>query len=174
MRKHPLLFMLLVPCATCALADLELSVETDYPRHLELKIPVKEDTDFKMHTSFDDGEFFSATGHVGRISGLSTNRMIKLTYGFDYKLGGSQGSSTGSQSQSIAPDHYPFAIVSSLLAANPMFDIREVPTPVPLGTGVTNWTIITNVLFTPKSNSPTSSNTKPMPNTALEPTPTAP
>jgi len=163
MREYPLLFLLLVLCTTCALADLELSVETDYPRHLELKIPVKEDTDFKLKTSFDDGEFFSATGHVGRICGVGTNRTISLTFGFDYKLGGSQGSATGSQSGSFFPGHIKGGVVSSVWAANPIFDICEVPPPVSPETWLTNSTIITN-----------SSTKKPMPNTALEPTPTAP
>jgi hypothetical protein len=147
--------LLLAFCATCALADLELSVETSYPRHLELKIPVKEDTDFKMHASFDDGEFFSATGHVGHISGVSTNRTISLTFGFDYKLGGSQGSATGSQTQPIAPDRYKCAIVSSVWDANPISDISEVPPPVSPATWLTNMTMVTNL------------STKPMPNKTL-------
>lgn len=157
MRKHPLILLLLLMCAKCALADLELSVETHYPRHLELKIPVKEDTDFKMHTSFDNGEFFSATGHVGHISGVSTNRIISLTFGFDYKLGGSQGSATGSQSGSIAPGHYKIGVVSSVWDANPIFDVSEVPPPVSPETWLTNSTIITNLSLTASNTSPTSS-----------------
>ena len=60
------------------MADLELGVDTEYPRHLDLKIPVKENSDFEIRASFGRG-FFSVTGHVGQVTGLSTNRNIDLT-----------------------------------------------------------------------------------------------
>src|SRR5882762_1209806 len=92
MKSKYLMLILPVISATCAVADLELSVDTEYPRRLLLKIPVQEGSDFAMNTSFGHGDFFTATGHVGRVTGLTTNRSISLNYWYQYRLGESHGS----------------------------------------------------------------------------------
>ena len=108
---------------TIALADFELTVDIDYPRHLELKIPVRENSAFEMRTSFIDGEFFAVTGHVGRIT-----TQYSLTYGYTFKLGGATGSATGEQ-YSPLDDSVTARTISSIYSANPRFVIRSVPAP---------------------------------------------
>ena len=103
MAKHQVLIVTLLVSAISAMADLELTIDTEYPRHLELKVPVQEDSNFEVRTSFGFGEYFTATGHVSRVTGVATNRSISLTYGYEYNLGSSQGSATGSQDQSNRP-----------------------------------------------------------------------
>ena len=133
---------------TCAIADLELGVDTEYPRQLDLRIPVQEDSDFHISTSFGKDEFFTATRHVGRITGVRTNRNVDLSYGYTYSLGGSKGSATGSQSEPLtnsSTNIYSLRVVSSLWAANPRFVIREVPAPVSPAARLTNMIPITNI-----------------------------
>ena len=125
MSKHLLFSLALLIVATHAFADLELTVDTEYPRKLEFKIPVQEDSNFELRTSFGNGEFFTATGHVGSVTGLTTNRSISLIYGYDYNLGNSRGSATGSQEGGLTGP-YSLRIVSSIWAANPRFSIKEV------------------------------------------------
>lgn len=83
MSKQLILTVPLLVAAVRAMADLELTIDTEYPRRLELKVPVQEDSNFDVRTSFGYGEFFTATGHVGRVTGLATNRSISLTYGYE-------------------------------------------------------------------------------------------
>jgi len=117
--------------ATGAWADLELIVDVEYPLRLELKIPVHEDSDFSIRTSFGTGEYFSVTGRIGRITGVGVRRNCELTYGCQYKLGDSSGSAGGSQSSPLDGSVKTRNIVS-LRAANPRFVIREVdPPPLP-------------------------------------------
>ncbi|MCC6822959.1 MAG: hypothetical protein IT579_19695 [Verrucomicrobia subdivision 3 bacterium] len=154
----PILSVLLI--ATCAVADLQLSVDTEYPKRLELKIPVVEDSDFKIHTSFGRGDFFAATGHVGRITGSGTNRVINLTYGFDYRFGDSHGSATGATSEQPLASPYSVRIISSILAANPAFVIREVPPPVSPQTWFTNRTLLTNFTLNVSTNATEKTNAR--------------
>jgi hypothetical protein len=142
--KYLILILPVLIIATSAMADLELTVDIQYPRGLELKIPVQENSDFEMHTSFSHGEFFTATGHVGRITGLNTNRSISLTYGYEYNLANGRGSATGSTSQGLN-DKYSLRIVTSIWSANPRFTVHEVPAPVSPNTRFTNMVLITNV-----------------------------
>ena len=146
MSKRTLTVLLFALVGTGAIADLELTVDIEYPKRIELKIPVKEDSDFEMRTSFGRNEFFSATGHVGRVTGLLTNRSIDLSYGYSYDLGSSKGSSTGSQTQPLSNSNvYSLRVVASIWAANPAFVIREVPPPVSPALRFTNMTLITNI-----------------------------
>lgn len=145
--------LLLLFAACAAVADLELTVDTEYPRRLELKVPVQEDSNFEIRTSFGNGEFFTATGHVGRVTGLSTNRTISVTYGYEYNLGNSSGSATGSQDQPLSGP-YSLRVVSSIWAANPGFTVREVAPPVSPEKWLTNMTLLTNVTTLTNSISP--------------------
>jgi len=149
--KHLVLILPLAIAATCAAADLELTVDTEYPRRLQLKIPVQENSDFEMHTSFGHGEFFTATGHVGRVSGLNTNRSLSVMYGYEYSLGNSHGSATGSQDEPVSGP-YSLRVVSSIWAPNPGFIVREVAPPRSPDTWLTNKTLVTNVAITPLTN----------------------
>ena len=142
-RKRVALLFLLI-AATPAVADLELTTEIEYPKRLELKIPVEEDSDFQMRTSFGRGDFFTATGHVGRVTGLSTNRSIRLTFGYQYRFGESHGGATGSEEVTLNSP-YTLRLVGSVYAANPAFKIREVAPPVSPATWLTNRTVLTNV-----------------------------
>jgi hypothetical protein len=142
--KYLILILPVLIVATSAIADLELTVDIEYPRGLELKIPVQEDSDFEMHTSFGHGEFFTATGHVGRITGLNTNRSISLTYGYEYNIANGKGSATGSGSQGLN-DQHSLRVVASILSANPRFTIHEVPAPVSSYSRMTNLVDATNV-----------------------------
>jgi len=135
----PLLFT-----ACAAVADLELTVDTEYPRRLQLKVPVQEDSNFEIRTSFGHGEFFTATGHVGRVTGLTTNRTIRVIYGYEYNLGNSSGSATGSQDQPLS-GLYSIRVVSSIWSPNPGFTVREVLPPVSPDKLLTNMTLLTNV-----------------------------
>ena len=158
--KKAIFIILLALTASYAVADLELGVDTEYPRHLDFKIPVKENSDFAIRASFGQGEFFSVTGHVNPVTGLgtdrsiiltynpvtglSTNRYISLTYGYAYSLGKSQGSATGSQSSPL-DDKFPVQVVASIWSANPCFIVREVAPPISPDTRFTNATALTNL-----------------------------
>lgn len=143
--KYAVSIMILAIIATLATADLELTVDIEYPKRLELKIPVKEASDFEMRTSFGDSEYFIATGHVGRITGLSSNRMIEMTHGYEYKLGGATGSARGTESYQLQGKYkMKIRLSASIYTANPAFVIREVePPPLPQ-LNLTNMTILSN------------------------------
>jgi len=149
--KYGIAILVLAGLAAVVLADLELTMDIEYPRRLELKIPVQEDSDFEMSTSFGDGEFFAVTGHVGRITGVTTNRTIDLVYGYQYDLGRSKGSATGSGTHSL-DGSVSVRIVSSIWSANPRFVIREVAPPPRPDIALTNMTILTNVTWSASSN----------------------
>jgi hypothetical protein len=150
-RKRLVLTLPVLIAATTAVADLELTTEIEYPKRLELKIPVEEDSDFQMRTSFGRGDFFSATGHVGRVTGVSTNRSISVSYGYDYRFGESHGSASGSQEQPLNSP-YALRVVASIWAANPAFTVREVAPPVSPATWMTNATKLTNITATAHTN----------------------
>jgi len=133
--------------AVSALADLELTVDREYPRRLELKIPVHEDSEFAMRTSFGDGEYFAVSGHVGRITGVGTHRNYNLSFGYQYKLGKSSGSSIGASETGPLDGSVTVRAVASIYAANPRFVIREVdppPSPHLALTNVTTLAVFTN------------------------------
>ena len=133
-----------------AVADLQLTVSSAYPVHLDLKIPVEEDSDFTIETTYGGGSFFSATGHIGRVTGIGTNRTVDLTYGYHYKFGESHGSSSGGmQEQPLTADHPIHSVrpIASIWGFNPGFRVQEVPAPAVV--------VVTN--FTPLAKSPTRS-----------------
>src|SRR4051794_27170142 len=100
MTPRYLIIGLPVPFAACApAAHLQLTVHPEDPRHLQLQHPAQEHPNYDIRPSFSHGEFFTATGHVGRVAGLTTNRTISVTYGYEYNLATSTGSVTGSQDQ---------------------------------------------------------------------------
>lgn len=149
--KNGIIIIALAVFAASAGADLELTVDIDYPRRIEFTTPVQEDADFEMQTSFGTNEYFAVTGHVGQITGVSSNRAVNLTYGYKFKLGNSSGSATGSGLQPL-DGHMSMRIISSIWVANPRFVVREVnPPPSPL-LSLTNMTPISNVTWSVTSN----------------------
>ena len=106
------------------MADLELLVNIEYPRHIELTIPVSENSAFEMHTSFKAGEYFIVTGYVGTV--ISE---YNLSYGYQYKLGTASGSATGSIQGSLVGDVEQIRMITSIHTANPSFAIRSAPSP---------------------------------------------
>ena len=121
--KYSIFILSLALITNIASAELELTVNIEYPRHIELTTPVRQNSAFEMRTSFNEGEFFAVTGYVGNVS-----NEYDLTYSYQYKLGTATGSSTGTQ-RSIVGDVDQIRMISSVHAANPSFTIRSVPTP---------------------------------------------
>jgi hypothetical protein len=154
--KRALTAIFLVLTAICVFADLQLTVEVDYPQSINLQIPAKEDSDFSLKTSFGDGEFFNATGHVGRITGSGNDRTYPISLGYEYKLtngsGFYYGGATGSAiSPFMNTNVYSMNIISSLYDANPTFTVSEVPPSISPATRLKNAIWLTNVVATTNS-----------------------
>lgn len=143
--KNALAVIFLGFTSASAIADLQLSITADYPGHINLKIPVQENSDFKINTAFGNGEFFDATGHVSQITG--TNRSYSLTYGYEFNLtNGCKGSATGSASGGLH-DIYDQNIFTG--GFDPDFKLEEVPVPVRPVIELTNVFVVTNTSVMP-------------------------
>lgn len=137
--KYGSMFALITLAAFRTSADFQLSVTADYPVKLDLKIPVQENSDFKIYTTFGEGQFFNATGHVSQITG--TNGFYTLTCWYEYNVSNGVGHASGSATETASGSiHSEFRqhIVSSLWDFNPEFDLDEVPPPVPPGMSSSN------------------------------------
>ena len=167
--KYGIQIAILTVLATSAVADLELTVDIEYPRHIELKMPVEEDSSFAMRTAFGDGEFFSVTGHVDHVTLVGTNRFVNLACGYEYKLGKSAGSATESGLKQI-DGGYLVRVICSIWTANPMFTIHEVAPPQSPALSFTNMTIVSNLTYT-TADSSTETNAQPAHSGVAKPTP---
>jgi len=87
--KRLIALLVLIAATLNATAAFELSVEIMFPRHVLLTIPVHEDSDFEMRTSFYKGDSVVVTGRFNRIT--SSNHFY-ITCGYKCILGNNTSS----------------------------------------------------------------------------------